>query len=54
MSGTVDYLLRIVVPDIQGYDGVYQRLIKSVDLVDVTSGFAMEQLKYSTAIPVSA
>ena len=54
MSGDVDYLLRIVVPDIRGYDAVYKRLIKAVELVDVSSSFAMEQIKYSTAIPVSA
>ena len=53
MSGDVDYLLRIVVPDIHGYDTVYKRLIKAVELVDVSSSFAMEQIKYSTAIPVS-
>jgi Lrp/AsnC family transcriptional regulator len=54
MSGDVDYLLRIVVPDIRGYDVVYKRLIKVVELVDVSSSFAMEQIKYSTAIPVAA
>lgn len=52
MSGDVDYLLRVVVPDIRGYDEVYKRLIKAVELVDVSSSFAMEQIKFSTAIPV--
>ena len=54
MSGDVDYLMRVVVPDIGGYDAVYKRLIKAVELVDVSSSFAMEQIKYSTAIPVLA
>lgn len=52
MSGEVDYLLRVVVADIRGYDEVYKRLIKAVELVDVSSSFAMEQIKFSTAIPV--
>ena len=52
MSGEVDYLLRVVVPDIAAYDGVYKRLIASVELSDVSSSFAMEELKYTTALPL--
>jgi Lrp/AsnC family transcriptional regulator len=52
MSGQVDYLLRVVVPDIAAYDGVYKRLIKVADLYDVSSNFAMERIKYTTALPV--
>jgi len=52
MSGEIDYMLRIVAPDIAGYDAVYKRLIKAVELSDVSSSFAMERLKYSTALPV--
>jgi Lrp/AsnC family transcriptional regulator len=53
MSGQVDYLLRVVVPDIAAYDGVYKRLIKVADLYDVSSSFAMERIKYTTALPVT-
>ena len=52
MSGEVDYLLRVVVPDIQAYDAFYQRLINKVDITDVSSSFAMEQLKYTTQLPL--
>jgi Lrp/AsnC family transcriptional regulator len=52
MSGDVDYLLRVVVPDIAGYDAVYKKLIKAVPLHDVSSSFAMECIKYSTALPL--
>lgn len=52
MSGDIDYLLRVVVPDIQGYDAVYQRLIREVELSDVSSSFAMEQIKFTTALPL--
>jgi Lrp/AsnC family transcriptional regulator len=52
MSGDVDYLLRVVVPDIASYDEFYKRLIEHVDLTDVSSSFAMEQIKYTTALPL--
>ena len=53
MSGDVDYLLRLVVPDIAAYDAVYKRLIARVPLSDVSSAFAMETIKYTTALPVA-
>jgi Lrp/AsnC family transcriptional regulator len=53
MAGEVDYLLRVVVPDIAAYDGVYKRLIEQIDLYDVSSSFAMEELKYTTALPLT-
>ncbi len=53
MSGTVDYLLRVVVPDIAGYDAVYKRIIREIDIFDVSSSFSMETLKYTTALPVT-
>jgi Lrp/AsnC family transcriptional regulator len=52
MSGEVDYMLRVVVPDIAGFDGVYKKLIARVPLSDVTSSFAMEQIKSTTALPL--
>ena len=53
MSGDVDYLLRVVVPDIAAYDAVYKRLIAGTQLHDVSSSFAMEELKLTTALPLS-
>lgn len=52
MSGDTDYLLRVLVPNIKDYDRVYKRLIKGTDLFDVSSSFAMEKIKYTTAIPL--
>jgi len=52
MTGDIDYLLRIVVPDIAAYDAVYKRLIRRIALFDVSSSFAMETIKYTTALPV--
>ena len=52
MSGQVDYMLRVVVPDIGAYDAFYKRLISRIELSDVSSSFAMEQIKYTTALPL--
>jgi Lrp/AsnC family transcriptional regulator len=52
MSGETDYLMRVVVPGIPAYDHFYKRLIEEVDIDDVSSSFAMERLKYTTALPV--
>ena len=53
MSGDVDYLMRIVVPDIDAYDLVYKRLIAAVEFQDVSASFALETIKYTTALPLS-
>jgi Lrp/AsnC family transcriptional regulator len=52
MNGTVDYLLRIVVPDVDAYDAIYKKIINVAELYDVTSSFAIEQIKYTTALPL--
>ena len=53
MSGDVDYLMRIVVPDIDAYDVVYKRLISAVQFLDVSASFTLETIKYTTALPLS-
>ena len=52
MGGDTDYLLKIVVPDIDGYDQVYKRLIQVPGLADVSASFAMEEIKHTTALPL--
>jgi Lrp/AsnC family transcriptional regulator len=52
MAGDVDYMLRVVVPDIAGYDAFYKKLIGTVPLKNVTSRFAMERIKSTTALPI--
>ncbi|WP_097459492.1 Lrp/AsnC family transcriptional regulator [Mangrovitalea sediminis] len=53
MSGEWDYLLRVVVSDIAAYDRFYKKLISSTEgLADISSNFAMEQIKYTTALPL--
>ena len=52
MAGDVDYMLRVVVHDMQSYDGFYKKLIATVPLKNVTSRFAMERIKSTTALPI--
>jgi Lrp/AsnC family transcriptional regulator len=53
MSGEIDYLLKAYVPDIASYDALYKKLISRIELSDVTSMFAMEELKSTTEIPLT-
>lgn len=52
MSGKIDYLLKIVAPNIQGFDKIYKKLIQTAELYDVSSSFAMEEIKHTTALPL--
>jgi len=52
LSGDTDYLLKVLVKDIAAYDAFYKRLIAAVPLSDVSSAFAMEQIKSTTALPL--
>ncbi len=52
LSGQIDYLMRVVVPNIEEFDKFYKRLVAAVDITDVSSSFAMERIKYTTALPL--
>jgi len=52
MAGDVDYMLRVVATDMAEYDAFYKRLIAIVPLKNVTSRFAMERIKSTTAVPL--
>lgn len=53
LAGDIDYLIKAVVPDIGSYDALYKRIIAKVELTEVTSMFAMEELKCTTEIPLA-
>ena len=53
LTGEADYQLRIVVPDIETYDLVYQRMISRLEFSDISSAIAMEEMKYTTAVPTN-
>jgi Lrp/AsnC family transcriptional regulator len=52
LGGQIDYLLKAVVADMQGYDRLYQKLI-AADLFDVTASFVMEEIKHTTRLPLT-
>lgn len=53
MAGETDYLLKVAVPDVLEYDKVYKKIIQISGLTDVSSSFAMEQIKYMTELPLN-
>lgn len=53
MSGQVDYLLKVVVPDIAAYDAFYKKLVSEINIEDVSSAFAMERIKDTTQLPLT-
>lgn len=52
MSGDIDYLMKVICPDMSQFDRVYKKLISIADFSDVTSTFSMEQLKQTTELPL--
>lgn len=55
IGGDVDYLLKVVVPDMAGYDRTYKDLIDRLPaLSDVSALFSMERLKSTTGLPIPA
>jgi Lrp/AsnC family transcriptional regulator len=52
MAGEVDYMLRVVVPDIAAYDAFYKQLTATISFTNITSRFAMERIKATTALPI--
>ena len=52
LSGSVDYLLKVLVPSIEKYDEFYKKLTDKVDLTDVSSSFSMEEIKQTSSLPL--
>jgi Lrp/AsnC family transcriptional regulator len=52
MSGEIDYLMKVVAPDMASFDRVYKRLITAAEFFDVTSTFSMEEIKSTTELPL--
>ncbi len=53
MTGTVDYILKVVVPDMPSYDAVYKKMIENLEFRSVNSMISMEELKFTTAVPTA-
>ena len=53
LSGTTDYLLKVLVPSIDKFDAFYKKLTDKIDLSDVTTSFSMEELKQTSNLPLN-
>ena len=53
LSGTTDYLLKVLVPSIDKFDEFYKKLTNKIDLSDVTTSFAMEEIKQTSNLPLN-
>lgn len=51
LSGTVDYILKVVVPDMGAYDEVYKKMIGRLEFSQINSMISMEEMKFTTAVP---
>ncbi|MFD2238096.1 Lrp/AsnC family transcriptional regulator [Aureimonas populi] len=51
LTGTVDYILKVLVPDVASFDNVYKRMIEKLDFTHINSAISMEELKFTTAVP---
>ena len=53
LSGTIDYLLKVLVPSIEKFDEFYKKLTEKIDLSDVTTSFSMEEIKQTSNLPLN-
>ena len=53
LSGTTDYLLKVLVPSIDKFDKFYKKLTDKIDLTDVTTSFSMEEIKQTSILPLN-
>ncbi len=53
LSGTIDYIFKVLVPSIDKYNEFYKRLTDKIDLSEVTSNFSMEEIKYTSTLPLN-
>ncbi len=52
LAGDIDYILKVRVKNARAYDTFYQALISEVRIYNVTALLSMEELKYTTMLPV--
>lgn len=53
LTGTVDYILKVMVPDVAAYDNVYKSMIEKLEFSQINSSISMEELKFTTAVPTN-
>jgi Lrp/AsnC family transcriptional regulator len=52
LAGEIDYILKVRVKNARAYDAFYQALISEVKIFNVTALLSMEEIKFTTALPL--
>lgn len=53
LAGEIDYILKVRVANARAYDAFYQALISEVKIFNVTALLSMEEIKFTTELPLS-
>ena len=53
LTGSTDYIMKVMVPDIEAFDQVYKAMIERLEFSQINSSIAMEELKFTTAVPTT-
>ena len=53
LSGTVDYIFKVLVPSMEKYNEFYKKLTNNVDFFEVTTSFSMEEIKQTSNLPLN-
>jgi len=53
LTGNFDYILKIVLPDVEHYDVVYKQLVSRIELFDMSAYISMETVKSSPGLPTN-
>jgi len=53
LTGTTDYILKVMVPDVGAFDQVYKNMIERLEFSQINSSISMEELKFTTAVPTN-
>lgn len=52
LAGEIDYILKVRVENARAYDAFYQALIGEVKIFNVTALLSMEEIKFTTELPL--
>jgi Lrp/AsnC family transcriptional regulator len=53
LSGSIDYLLKVLVPSMDEYNTFYTKLTDQIDIFSVTTSFSMEEIKQTSSLPLN-
>nr|WP_246364948.1 Lrp/AsnC family transcriptional regulator [Gellertiella hungarica] len=51
LTGTYDYILKLVLPSVEHYDVIYKQIVRRIELFDVSASISMERMKEGLELP---